>query len=132
MNKLYLYDPSNGQIALTVINQPVEASAQIASAHGWECVEVEVLDGEAIDPYARDHLSLYILNGVPTERPAQATALTGLVLTDLPVPCTVYINDEAFPHDELSLELDFPLPGTYTVRVEAFPYLDWSATIPVS
>lgn len=93
---------------------------------------VEAVGVEGIYDYRTHYIDLTDPeNPTPTERPAQATTLTGLVLSDLPVPCTIHIDGEAFPHDEPTVELDFPLPGAYAVRVEAFPHLDWTTSITV-
>lgn len=78
-----------------------------------------------------DGNTYYVLNGEPTERPKQATTLTGLQLTYLPTPSTLRINSTAYPVTDSTVDLEFPLPGTYHLRVEAFPYLDWTAEVTV-
>lgn len=52
-----------------------------------------------------------------------------LVLSRLPVPCTVRIGGHEYEVDDGELEWSTLLPGTYPVRVEAFPYLDWESEV---
>ena len=93
---------------------------------------VEAVGVEGIYDYRTHYIDLTDPeNPTPTERPAQATTLTGLVLSDLPVPCTIHIDEQAYPLTDTTVELDFPLPGTYRLRVEAFPHLDWTTSITV-
>lgn len=118
------YDPSSGAIQCSGDYADLDRMDEL-------CVGLSRVEGYFLP---REH---YIdladpENPTPTERPAQTTQLTGLVLADLPVPCTIHVDATAFAHDEPTVELDFPLPGTYAVRVEAFPYLDWTTTISVA
>lgn len=70
----------------------------------------------------------YIKDGQVTDRPVQQTKLTGLTLTDLPVPCTIYINDQAYECNSETAELEFDQPTMYTISVESWPYQEWSTT----
>lgn len=67
----------------------------------------------------------YIKNGQIAERPIQQTKLTGLTLIDLPVPCTIFINDTPYECESDTAELEFDQPTSYTIRVEVWPYQDW-------
>lgn len=67
----------------------------------------------------------YIKSGQITDRPIQQTKLTGLTLSNLPNPCTIFINDTPYECESDTVELEFDQPTTYTIRVEAWPYLDW-------
>ena len=75
-----------------------------------------------------DAESHYIKDGQITERPNQQTKLKGLMLTDLPAPCTIYINDQSYEGDSETAELEFDQPTTYEIKVESWPYIDWETT----
>jgi len=66
----------------------------------------------------------YVQDGKIKMRPAQATQLNGMVLSNLPSPCTIYIDGEAHACSNTTVELEFTYPANYVVHVEAFPYLD--------
>lgn len=72
---------------------------------------------------------VYVANGVVQARPANPAVLNGLELTGLPTPCTIHINNVAYPCSETSVELEFDQPMTYRVRVEAWPYMDKEFTL---
>lgn len=71
----------------------------------------------------------YIHNGRLATRPEMPTDLNGLTLTDVPVPCLVYINREAYMTEDSTVELEFDQPGTYNIRLECWPYLDKEFTV---
>ncbi|WP_048769199.1 hypothetical protein [Oligella urethralis] len=75
-----------------------------------------------------DPATQYIKNGQITDRPNQQTNLTGLTLTDLPNPCTIFINGQSYECESETAELEFDQPTIYTIRVEAWPYQDWETT----
>ena len=62
------------------------------------------------------------------QRPQQPTQLNNLTLTQVPYPCTIYINETPYECDSDTIELEFDQPTTYTIRVEAWPYQDWETT----
>lgn len=68
---------------------------------------------------------------VVIERPVQSTTLAGNALTNLPIPATLYINNEAYAIDDGEAELNILLPGTYRLRVESWPYQDWECEVTV-
>lgn len=68
---------------------------------------------------------------MPSSRPTQTTALSGLTLSGLPVPCTLWIDHDSYAVDEATVELELPIAGTYRLRVEAWPYLDWEGSVTV-
>ena len=70
----------------------------------------------------------YIKNGEIADRPKQQTKLTNTTLSNLPAPCTIYINGTPYECDSDTAELEFDQPTTYTIRVESWPYQDWSTT----
>lgn len=72
--------------------------------------------------------SQYIKEGQITDRPIQQTELNGLTLTGLPIPCTIFINDQSYDCDSETVELEFDQPTLYTIRVESWPYIDWETT----
>jgi len=52
-----------------------------------------------------------------------------LVLSGLPLPCTVQIGEHRYGVEDGELEWSTLMPGTYYIHVEAFPYLDWDAEV---
>ena len=76
--------------------------------------------------YDTDH---YVYSGAVMPRPYNPASLTGKVLTDLPVPSTIYVNGQPYDCLEPTVELEFDQPGTYRVRVECWPYLDKEFTV---
>ena len=70
----------------------------------------------------------YIKNGQVIDRPVQSTELHGTVLTNLPEPCTIFINGTPYECVSDTAELEFDQPTIYTIRVEAWPYQEWSTT----
>jgi len=73
----------------------------------------------------------YVLNEVITLRPANSAMLNGMVLSNLPVPCTIHVNDSSYACSDTTADLSFTYPGTYLVRVEAFPHLDATFRVTV-
>lgn len=85
----------------------------------------------------------YIVDGEPTQRPAQATTIdktevladgTDVVtITEIPSGSTLSITGPVTVSpqqiDDGSAELVFDVPGDYTVRVECFPWLPWEAAV---
>lgn len=68
---------------------------------------------------------VYVLDGVVTGRPENPTTIAGFVLSNVPVPSTIKINDASYEADESTVELAFSQPGTYTVKVSSpWPILD--------
>lgn len=65
----------------------------------------------------------YALNGEAVERPVCPSVLTGLVLSDLPVPSVIDINGTRYDSDESIVELDLGT-GSFKITIIAWPYLD--------
>jgi len=53
-----------------------------------------------------------------------ADGITEIVLSALPVPCTVYIDEEAVLVDDGSLEFSADTPGEYSFRVNEAAFLE--------
>ena len=70
----------------------------------------------------------YIKNGAITKRPTQLTQFNNSTLTNLPAPCTIYINGTPYECESDTAELEFDQPTTYTIRVESWPYQEWETT----
>ena len=119
MNPVTKYVISTGRI-LSVHWFAEEDSVAANTTETEDFVEGEYYD----DAY-------YVSDAQPTERPTQSTQLTGLTLTALPANATLHIDDQAYPLDDTTVDLDFPLPGTYRLRVECWPYLDWTGEVTV-
>lgn len=71
----------------------------------------------------------YVNAGVIVVRPAMSAVLTENAITGLPVPCTVYVNEKAYPCTDTEAELAFAYPGKYAIRVEAFPFQNATFTV---
>lgn len=89
-----------------------------------EVFELQAGEGRFVIEGPADWASDYVLAGKVTPRPTSTADLATNLLIGLPTPCTIYINDKAYPCTDTTAELSMPFPGTYRVRVEAFPYLD--------
>ena len=66
----------------------------------------------------------YVLNGEVTPRPEMSVVLTGNVLTGLPVPCRIAVNQMIYDCNEDTATLSFNFPGTYKIVISSWPYLD--------
>lgn len=67
----------------------------------------------------------YVVDGAIVDRPLNPAVLTGNQLLELPIPCTIFINDKAYPCVDAVCDLSFARGGLlYKIRVEAFPYAD--------
>jgi len=66
----------------------------------------------------------YVVNGAVVPRPVNTATPTGNTLTNLPVPCTISIDETAHDCADDHCELSFSHPGTYNVTVSAWPMLD--------
>ncbi|MEJ0004374.1 MAG: hypothetical protein WDN30_14100 [Pararobbsia sp.] len=72
----------------------------------------------------------HVPNGKIAPRPANPAALSGNVLTKLPVPSTVTINGIAYQVGDGELDMTFPQPGVYAITVSSpFPFLDATFTL---
>ena len=52
-----------------------------------------------------------------------------LILSDLPVPCSVRIGETTYEVDDGVLEWSTVLVGEYPITINSFPYLDWEAEV---
>jgi hypothetical protein len=66
----------------------------------------------------------YVKDGAMVPRPANPATLAGMTLENLPVPCTVTVEDVEHACEESTAELSFSQAGTYPVKVSAWPMLD--------
>ena len=65
----------------------------------------------------------YALDGEAAERAECPAVLTGLILTELPVPCVIEINGTKYDSDDATVELDLGT-GEHKITIIAWPYLD--------
>jgi hypothetical protein len=71
----------------------------------------------------------YVRDGQIVPRLESPVMLQGLVLSRLPAPCVILINDRLYETTSETVELEFDQPGSYRVSVQAWPYLDKEFTI---
>lgn len=71
----------------------------------------------------------YVSNGQVLDRPENPTTLSGLTLSNVPVPSTIKISGQFYEVTESIVELEFNLPGTYKVTVYSWPCLDKEFTV---
>lgn len=101
--------------------------------------EGQVEEGEFYRRGVADDEKHYILDGRIVLRPtiecvldtSRIETLTGVAtLSGLPVPCTLYIDREAYPITEDFVEITLDQVKRYQLRVtDCFPYLDKELTI---
>lgn len=98
-------------------------------------ISVVTEGGEAYIEGNCDDRQFYVLEDTIIHRPAQQTTLSNTpiiangvdsgVLQNLPIPCTVFIENTAYEVTDGLLEFTLNLPGIYSIRVtNCFPYLD--------
>ncbi len=110
------YDLFTGQIVSNITCAPVDVSRNTPICFGR-------IDG------TWDGQKYYVLNGEPTLRQQMNPVVNGLVVSNLPIPCTARIEGEVYEIDDGTLELDPNLPGPYTIYLDAVPYLPCTVTI---
>lgn len=66
----------------------------------------------------------YVASGAIVSRPVNSATLSGLVLSNLPNPCTINVNGADHACTDPTCTLSFSQPGTYPVTVSAWPMLD--------
>lgn len=105
------YDPA-GRIVCASDNAdpPTVLGAPLA----WLQVEADAAPSSA---------NSYVANGAIVSRLPNPATITGTSLSNLPAPCTIHVEDEAYGCDEATATLSLP-PGEYRVTVSAWPYLD--------
>lgn len=54
--------------------------------------------------------------------------LTGMQLTNVPIPAKLTINDTTYDTNDAVVDLEFTYSGTYKLKVTAFPYEDANFT----
>jgi hypothetical protein len=81
-------------------------------------------DGGSIVLGDGDPATSYVSDGAIVPRPANTAVLTGMNLTNLPVPCTISIDGTSHTCTDDHCDLEFTQPATYKVVVSAFPMLD--------
>lgn len=78
---------------------------------------------------AWDAHTKYVNNGEVLDRPANPTTVSGLTLSNVPVPSELKIGDQYYSVTEPTVDLEFNLPGTYVVKVLSWPHLDKEFTV---
>ena len=116
----YIYKTSNGEIVKRYDTTKEERI--IANLRTGEDYVLGFVEGA-------DDLNSYVLNGVVTSRPEMTPTVNGLVITGLPVPCSLTTYGNTYEVTDGEVTLTYDLAGEYLVEVQAFPYLDWEVTV---
>lgn len=75
--------------------------------------------------------SHYVNDGMLSPRPVTAIAVSGNVISGLPIPCKVECNGSIYEVDDGIFEYDTPLRGKYSFSIRAFPYVEYVGTLTV-
>ena len=94
-------------------------------------IALQLLPGRSLIDGRHDGQTHYVSAGAVTARPTQATTLAGQTLSNLPAPCTLWIDQARYAVDTPTVTLDLPVSGTYRLRVEAWPHQDWAGSLTV-
>lgn len=102
-------------------------------------VEIQCKEGESYveGNYSSD--SYYIEDGIPKLRPDRqptvsttevlANGVDEVMITNLPIPARVTIDEQIVEIDDGELVMTFDTPGEYKIKVESFPYLPFEEVI---
>jgi hypothetical protein len=74
---------------------------------------------------------IYWDRGRLKQRELPPVTLEGMLLNNLPRPCQIVIDGQAYDWNDLQLTLDLPYSGNYMVTVRRWPYLDLSFKVIV-
>ena len=71
-----------------------------------------------------------IINTEPNKLTMIADGVDSVTISDLPIPCTVTINDTEYEVDDGEFEFTTDVADTYTITVASFPYItkSWEVT----
>lgn len=73
--------------------------------------------------------SHYVASGTLMPKTLMTPTVIGTTFSNLPVPCTLRTNGNAFEVTDGVAELDYAYPGTYAVEIEAVPYFKYTTTV---
>ena len=118
MPTITTYDPVTGEIDSTYSGRGDYVYAAVPE-------DREYVEGQ-FSPYTH-----YYDNGMK-ERPVMAPTVVGLIITGLPVPCSLTTYETTYEITDGEAELSYDLAGEYQVEVKAFPHLDWEVTVNAS
>lgn len=76
-----------------------------------------------------DGTQYWVENGKPAKKVEMLPIISGLTISNLPIPCTAFIEAARYEITDGVLELSPSLPGPYEVRLEAVPYLSKTVTV---
>lgn len=92
-------------------------------------IALNVRSGEAYVDGAYSAFTYYILNGTPTLKAVMSPVVVGSTISELPIPCTVYVDSTLYQVDDGVFEFSSPLPGPYKCIISAVPYLTTEVTL---
>lgn len=93
-------------------------------------IALNVKAGEAYVDGFYSAFTYYIPNGVPTQKAVMSPVVSGQTISELPIPCTVYVDGTLYEVDDGVFEFSSPLPGPYKCIISAVPYLTTEVTLP--
>ena len=116
MEKITFYD-ADGRITGVMSGPPASVQATV------DYLKEPFVEGEG------NLETDYVNNGMLASRPACPAVFDGRTLSGLPVPSLIKINEQDYPCEASTVELEFDQPGKYRVVIKAWPYLDKEFTI---
>ncbi len=95
-----------------------------------ETIELNTPAGFGRIDGAWDNDLYYVLNGAATAKTPMNPVVTGSIISNLPIPCTVLVDFVTYQVDDGVFEFSSPLPGPYKCIISAVPYLTTEVTLP--
>lgn len=126
------YDPENGRILC--FYDISEAVAEDMRKHGTYLIEGK---GNEFTEYVDISQSPPVFALRPTQNTTQdkkeieVGGFDFMTLSNLPVPCKVWINEYGFDVDDGIFEWGSQSRGVFNILIIAFPYLDWRGGVKV-
>lgn len=128
-----IFDPETGEIEQFVVVGDDRAYGKILTDEGRTFIKTKhtnmpdpaqyfVKQGRVVVPRPKMPVTV-------SRRVISANGEDVSVVSGLPVPCKVRIDDQLHDVDDGSVELVAKMPTTYRISVEHFPYLPWSVDI---
>lgn len=111
------------------------AAANIKIAEAGEAVRAaEQLAMDASTEYEHDAATAAQQAAAIAQAQAEAQLMAAsknlqVTITDLPIPCALYVQNERHDVQDGIVELSFNYPGEYSLTVESVKFLRWSGKV---